>query len=232
MIRVLATGPDAPGWVARLQAVAPAVEFEAARLPAAAVRSFDREPADLLLLCGKDAGRLAQLLAALRARPLGDLVPSVGLADEAIDGVDDQLPLGADAAVVVNRIATHLGLAPEEIGAAPQSAPEAPVLSAVAAVEPATALPDAIARKLRDVRHGSYFDVLEVAPEATRYDLDAAYDRQTARFLPPEVPLDVARDFAAPLAEVREGLEDAFAVLADPALRTAYMAGRRGTESA
>lgn len=219
MIRVLAIGPEATDWATKLRALAPGGEFEAARLPAAAVRSFERSPADLVLLCGPAAtGRLTQVLAALRQRPLGELVPCIAVSDAALDGADASFDLDAEPLDVLTSIVEFLEVPIDELRTAGDDQPaptprgeDTPVTEAV------------IQRKLRQVRHETYFDVLEVDDGAAAMDLSDAFARLSARFGPHHVSAELARRFGAELAEVRDGLEDAFAVLSNDRLRLAYV---------
>jgi hypothetical protein len=78
-----------------------------------------------------------------------------------------------------------------------------------------------VAEKLREVRHGDYFQVLGLGPDATSRAAAEAADRiagamDLSRF--PGAPPDLA----AELAEIGEVVADARAVLCDPALGPAY----------
>lgn len=82
--------------------------------------------------------------------------------------------------------------------------------------------PAAIEAKLRHVRHNSYFDILEVSTAATTPAVRDAYETLSARFAGPAISRDLAKRYGAELDEVREALDDAFAVLSNDDLRAIY----------
>ena len=211
MIRALVIGTDAERWSSQLAAVASGAEFVAERLPAAAIRAFERSPADVVVLCGELAGgRLSDVLDALRDRPLGRTVPCLALCAGDLEGVDERADEDVDPAIAVEIIARLLGMSGDDLRDHGRTA---------------ELTGSAVDAKLRQVRHGSYFEVLEVAPDATPDDLRIAFARLCDLY-------DAGRAALGPpaeskLAEVRDGIEDAFAVLSDEKLRTAYCDLRR-----
>lgn len=224
MIRVLVIGTQAGVWCARLGAVAPSAEFEAARLPAAAIREFERSPADAVILCGEGAsGRLAGVLEALRERPLGRLVPCLALGVDGLD-VDAEASDDANPADVVMLLAELLGFEPDEIARGSTAA-----VTHAEAGDEAPLSETRIERKLRQVRHETYFEVLEVTFDVAAADLRGAFARLWAVFDARSVPAELDHRFSDELAEVRDGLEDAFAVLSNEKLRAAYSESRRPT---
>ncbi len=222
MIRALVIGTDAAVWSARLSAVVTATaEFEAVRLPAAAVRAFERSPPDVVVLCGdRRKGRLDDVLQALRERPVGRLAPCVAICREAPDGVDARVADDAEPEAIITVVAELLGIATQELLV---GGPRRPSSTDTTLTE------SAITRKLRQVRHQSYFDVLDVSVDVSAADLRAAYKDLTQIFDPLRVPAELDQRFAGELAEIRDALEDALAVLGSHELRAAYSESRRVT---
>lgn len=81
---------------------------------------------------------------------------------------------------------------------------------------------EAIERKLEAVRHRDYFEVLEVRRGAETQAIREAFHRLYARFDPDRLDFQLLRDHRGAIDEIRDALEDAFAVLGDPELRRAY----------
>ena len=77
--------------------------------------------------------------------------------------------------------------------------------------------------KLKQVRHESYFVILETTPQATRQQVREAYDLVSRRFQPERMTRELAERYHDELAEIRDGLEDAYAVLSDDELRKAFI---------
>lgn len=79
MIRLLILGRSAAALAQRLGAVmGEHVEFDVARLPAEGIRRFEHMPPDVLIVVDDTgAARVPTLITALKARPLGQLVPMV-----------------------------------------------------------------------------------------------------------------------------------------------------------
>ena len=220
MIRVLVIGADASSWTTRLRAAAPGAEFEAARLPAASIRAFERSPADVVLLCGDAVARprLAEVLSALRERPIGRLVPCVWVGEGELEAADTNVAAQTSATALADLVAELVGV---DLGELPIAAPiEVPA-------DTGPLREAAIKRKLQHVRHETYFDVLEVSSDATRDELREAFISLRERFGEEQLSLELRQRFAEELAELRDGLEDAFAVLGDEQLRAAYTDARR-----
>lgn len=81
----------------------------------------------------------------------------------------------------------------------------------------------AIEQKLQAVRHKDYYAILEIRQGSETEVVREAYQRLNQRFDPDEVEFRLAHRFEAELAEIRDALEDAWAVLGDPGLREAYL---------
>ena len=81
----------------------------------------------------------------------------------------------------------------------------------------------AIQEKLQAVRHRDYFAILELRPGAEGALIREAFHRLYAQFDPDQLDFSLAHRFEAELAEIRDALEDAWAVLGDPRLREAYL---------
>ena len=79
--------------------------------------------------------------------------------------------------------------------------------------------------KLDQVRRADYFTILGVARGCTPHEVRAAADRLLAEFEPRRFPGHADDDLTARLDEIRDVLQDAREVLADDALREAYVAG-------
>jgi len=184
------------------------------------VRAFEQTPPDIILLCGEvGPARLVAVLEAIRARPLGGLVPCVTVCDEPIEGADAHLGPDVEMAELIAELSELLGFDAAEITASPlnqrgSAVASAPVSEAV------------IEKKLRQVRHETYFDVLEVGSGVDEQRLRDAFASLWDRFARGAVPVDIARRFEAELDEVRDGLEDAYAVLSNQRLRAAYSDSR------
>ncbi len=82
---------------------------------------------------------------------------------------------------------------------------------------------DEIRRKLKAVRHEDYYAILELRRGAESQTVREAFHRLQARFAPDSLPFELAHRFQDELAEIRDALEDAFAVLGDPDLREPYL---------
>ncbi len=92
-----------------------------------------------------------------------------------------------------------------------------------AAVRPNPLTPEAIRRKQRQARHEDYFTLLDIRKGVDSLQIEAAYRRLRARFEPSALPRPMADRHYHDLREVCDALDDAFAVLADEALRTHYL---------
>ena len=82
---------------------------------------------------------------------------------------------------------------------------------------------DDIRRKLKAVRHEDYYAILEIRRGAESQTVREAFHRLTALYDPAHLEFEVAHKFQDELDEIRDALEDAFAVLGDPELREPYL---------
>ncbi len=82
----------------------------------------------------------------------------------------------------------------------------------------------ALRRKLKEVRHEDYYTILEVRRGAEGPVIRQAYQRLVARFDPEALDFELTQRFFRELDEIRDALEDAWAVLGEPSLRDRYMA--------
>lgn len=80
-----------------------------------------------------------------------------------------------------------------------------------------------VKRMLRSVRHEDYYAILGVHRGAETPAVRDAFYRQVERYDPANVDVDVAHRHHLELAEIRDALEDAWAVLGDSDLRTDYL---------
>lgn len=82
---------------------------------------------------------------------------------------------------------------------------------------------DEIKRKLKAARHEDYYVILEVRRGAEGQTIREAFHRLAARFDPESLDFRLVRQLQDELDEIRDALEDAFAVLGDPQLRQSYL---------
>ncbi len=87
---------------------------------------------------------------------------------------------------------------------------------------------ESLRRKLKEARHEDYYTLLEVRRGSETAVLRESYQRLMARFDPKSLDFDLVRRFYEEIAEIRDALEDAWAVLGDPDLRQAYMVQSAG----
>ncbi len=80
-----------------------------------------------------------------------------------------------------------------------------------------------ITEKFNQALEADYFEILGVAPEATSYELKAAYERQVREFQPGRYGDEAYRDLWGQLEEIRRALDDAWDVLRDEGLRADYL---------
>lgn len=78
-------------------------------------------------------------------------------------------------------------------------------------------------RMLRAVRHEDYFSVLDIPRGAQTSTIRDAFHRQSQVWSEKSLDFDLTHRFHEELAEIRDALEDAWAVLGDPKLRAAYL---------
>ncbi|QDG53735.1 J domain-containing protein [Persicimonas caeni] len=82
---------------------------------------------------------------------------------------------------------------------------------------------EAVERKLKAVRHEDYYAILEIRRGAEGTVVREAFHRLYRRFDPREMDFEVAHRMEDEIGEIRDALEDAWAVLGDPTLRQAYL---------
>lgn len=82
---------------------------------------------------------------------------------------------------------------------------------------------DELDRKLETVRHDDYYAILEVRRGAESQSVRDAFHRLYNRYDPDSMRFDLVRDRREAIDEIRDALEDAFAVLGDPELRRRYL---------
>lgn len=80
-----------------------------------------------------------------------------------------------------------------------------------------------VRRKLKQVRHADYFAILEVRRGSSSQTIREAFHRLWSVFSERELAFEVAHLLADELDEIRDALEDAWAVLGDPSLRRDYL---------
>ena len=82
---------------------------------------------------------------------------------------------------------------------------------------------EAIRRKLKTVRHEDYYAILEVRRGAEGAVVREAFHRLARRYDDERLDFELAHRFEDELDEIRDALEDAWAVLGDSKLREAYL---------
>ncbi len=83
---------------------------------------------------------------------------------------------------------------------------------------------ESVLRKLKEVRHEDYYAVLEIRRGAESQTVREAFYRLYAKFDPQKVDFELSHRYHAEFSEIRDALEDAWAVLGDPDLREPYLA--------
>lgn len=78
-------------------------------------------------------------------------------------------------------------------------------------------------RMLRAVRHEDYFSMLDIPRGAQTSTIRDAFHRQTRRWSEKALDFELTHRYHEELAEIRDALEDAWAVLGDPNLRASYL---------
>ena len=81
-----------------------------------------------------------------------------------------------------------------------------------------------VRRKLREVRHEDYFTILEVRRGAETPVIKDAFMRVMARYDGARIDFEMLHQFHQEIAEIRDAIEDAWAVLGDTDLRRRYLA--------
>ena len=82
---------------------------------------------------------------------------------------------------------------------------------------------EAVQRKLKEVRHEDYFAILEVRRGASGQTIREAFHGLFDAFDDRNLSFEIAHEFGDEIAEIRDALEDAWAVLGDPKLREDYI---------
>ena len=78
-------------------------------------------------------------------------------------------------------------------------------------------------QRLKAVRHDDYYAVLDVRRGAESQTVRQAFSQLYERYDPDSMPFELVREHQDAIDEIRDALEDAFAVLGDPDLRRAYL---------
>jgi hypothetical protein len=93
MVRVLLIGRKAAAFGERIaERASEALELDLARLPAAGLRQFESTPPDaLVIIDASSAERAATMVAAVRERPIGQLIPVIVIAPPAGHDEADQV---------------------------------------------------------------------------------------------------------------------------------------------
>lgn len=230
MIRVLFIGKQAEGWAARLEDSSE-IDAVSARLPAASIRSFEQTPADVVVFVFETPDRrMASVVDAIRSRPLGAVTPLIAVGPEVdaptelSEAIDVWLDPAVEPSQLLDTFAAQLDLDPSEL-----ERPEFPMPRRGATLTEPSAPPDeieldpaAVERKLQQVRHESYFAILDVEPQASFAAIRDAFETLRRQYASERVPDDVTRRFAAELDEIRDAIEDAWAVLGNETLRGRY----------
>ncbi|MBA2663708.1 MAG: hypothetical protein H0U74_15575 [Bradymonadaceae bacterium] len=281
LIRVLIIGRPASVWAQRLgEAVGEGLELDVARLPSAGIRQLELTPPDLIVIADDAGGqRVETLVAAIRNRPIGQLLPLILLcpqpsAAEVVEKIEalelaGWLPVEASSREMVRLIEKSLDvalsadLAPKaalpagSVNRDPTIESPRPSLGAQGAPEPSahyllepleepergplverrSMFPsrqtsgfdegldaETILRKLKSVRHEDYYAVLEIRRGAESQTVREAFHRLYARFDPQALEFELSHRYQTELSEIRDALEDAWAVLGDPDLRDPYLA--------
>lgn len=87
---------------------------------------------------------------------------------------------------------------------------------------------EVLRRKLREVRHEDYYTILEVRRGAEGAVIKQAFQRLMARYDPGRLEFDLVHRHFDEIAEIRDAVEDAWAVLGDPELRRRYLEASAG----
>lgn len=122
MLRILIIGRESAAWADRLEARGgDQLELDTARLPAAGLRQFEATPPDALVVVDTSSSRrTATLIAAIRERPIGQLIPVIAIApppgDEDAAEVDAWLSPHTDVDGLAGALEESLGveLAPSQ----------------------------------------------------------------------------------------------------------------------
>jgi hypothetical protein len=82
---------------------------------------------------------------------------------------------------------------------------------------------ESVRRKLKQVRHEDYFVILGVRRGASTQAIREAFHRLFDAYQDQNLPFEVAHEMSDEVAEIRDALEDAWAVLGDASLRQDYI---------
>lgn len=82
---------------------------------------------------------------------------------------------------------------------------------------------ESVRRKLKEVRHEDYFVILDVRRGASTQTIREAFHRLFGAYQDQNLPFEVAHELSDEVAEIRDALEDAWAVLGDATLRQDYI---------
>ncbi len=281
MHHLLIIGRPGDDWARRLrQLTAAHVDIDAERLPSAGIRTFQQNPADLIVITDTRGGERVEILAnAIRQRPLGQLVPLLlvcplpegDATSDKIAALDlvDWLPPDITSTSLVEIIEDALDVDlrakdapladvdsrtegdPSPPAHRPQKAGDgsASYFGGDVVLEPVDEPPsqrrikrrdlfrsptsridpsddrvsaEDIERKLKAVRHDDYYTILELRRGAESQPVREAFHRLYDRFDPDALDFQLLRQYQDEVAEIRDALQDAFAVLGDPELRRAY----------
>jgi DNA-binding response OmpR family regulator len=167
-----------------------------------------------VVVCERLSGTTAEdVLTALGATCRGAGVPIVVI-EEAESrtsgewrnlGADAVVPRPLDLAALVDKILTLVGTEEE-----PKR------------VQPLCSGARRLEQKYAQVQEGTYFEVLDLNPDATGEQIREAYSRLLLEFDPTRVAEEELSGQAERLSEILEVVEEAFLVLNDPKLRAAY----------
>ncbi|MFW5968571.1 MAG: hypothetical protein ACOCV2_13690 [Persicimonas sp.] len=146
MIRVLIIGREGASWAEGLAEYAgEEIELDHARLPAAGLRQLEKTPPDALVVVETAADRAHKLVAAVRERPVGQLIPIAIVAppptDQEAERVEAWLSPDTPLEQLVDMLeeALEVGLASEADEATP--APPKPPRERTSKEKPTPSLP-------------------------------------------------------------------------------------------
>src|SRR5262249_18528165 len=78
--------------------------------------------------------------------------------------------------------------------------------------------------RYRQVEDGDYFTLLDLLPDATVEQIEEAYQRLRAQFVPAALPIRCRSAMDRELRQIIHVFDEAHLVLTDPELRAAYVA--------
>jgi hypothetical protein len=240
VIQLLLIGRASNEWAIRIRRDGPAgLKTIAERLPTAAIRRIDALAPDAVVVIDSGSfGATSTVVDVIRKRSIGLLTPifvisstegSGGLED----GVAGHLPLTATVDELVQAILAQLELDVADLssesdpGTYASTEDSEPSHTYVPSIQRrATVNSVVIKEMLRSVRHEDYFAILGVSRTVDTEFVNEAFYREYHRFDPAEIDFSVAQTHYHELLEIRDAIEDAWAVLGSEALRDAYMKRR------